>query len=80
VNFRIASTVLKKGAETGLNLKEIGEILFRPDTDIESIVEKLINDARNCTRQMEYGHSEIVDRVLEPDMEGESEEIKYKND
>jgi len=33
---------LKKGAEAGLNLKEIGEILFRPETDIESIVEKLL--------------------------------------
>ena len=34
-NMRISSTLLKKGAEAGLTLQQIGEILCRPDDDDE---------------------------------------------
>lgn len=32
-NMRISSTLLKKGAEAGLTLAQIGQILCRPDDD-----------------------------------------------
>jgi len=35
--MRISSTLLKKGAEAGLNLCQIGKILCRPDCDDEEI-------------------------------------------
>ena len=34
-NMRISSTLLKKGAEAGLTLTQIGQILCRPDEDDE---------------------------------------------
>ena len=34
-NMRISSTLLKKGAEAGLTLAQIGQILYRPDEDDE---------------------------------------------
>ena len=34
-NMRISSTLLKKGAEAGLTLEQIGKILCRPDEDDE---------------------------------------------
>ena len=34
-NMRISSTLLKKGAEAGLTLAQIGQILCRPDEDDE---------------------------------------------
>jgi len=48
-----------------LNPKEIGGIIYRPDTDIESIVEKLISDARSYTHvQLKSGNSEIIENQL----------------
>lgn len=47
MNFKIANVTLQKCAKAGLTLKEIGSILFRPDTDVESTVERLIKEARH---------------------------------
>lgn len=42
-NFRIAGVVLKRGAEKGLSLFDIGQILYRPDEDIRSEIEKILD-------------------------------------
>jgi hypothetical protein len=36
-NMRISATILKKGAEAGLTLAQIGEIICRPDEDDEQL-------------------------------------------
>jgi len=41
-NFRIAETVLKKGATAGLTLYEIGTLLYREDPDFSSPIEEII--------------------------------------
>jgi len=41
-NFRIAETVLKKGATAGLTLFEIGTLLYRDDPDFSSPIEEII--------------------------------------
>jgi len=50
-NIRISSTLLKKGAEAGLTLEQIGKILCRPDEDEEapSILETIVKKARRTT-------------------------------
>lgn len=47
-NIRISTLLLKRGAEAGLNLAQIGQILCRPDDDdsVESLLEKLVIKAR----------------------------------
>lgn len=47
-NIRISTLLLKRGAEAGLNLAQIGQILCRPDEDdsVESLLEKLVTKAR----------------------------------
>jgi len=44
-NMRIAHLVLKKGANKGLTLHEIGSIIARPDFDTKSILEELMTQA-----------------------------------
>lgn len=47
-NMRISGTLLKKGAEAGLTLAQIGMILCRPDEDDSkpSLLEQLVSKAR----------------------------------
>ena len=47
-NLRISTTLLKKGAEAGLNLAQICKILCRPDEDenLPAFLEKIVNKAR----------------------------------
>lgn len=47
-NVRISSTLLKLGAEHGLTLYQIGQILCRPDEDdsLESILERIVKKSR----------------------------------
>jgi hypothetical protein len=49
--FRISQTVLKDAAKIGLNLFQIGEIMFREDEETQSEVEKLVEK----TNEIFYG-------------------------
>ena len=46
-NLKISSLLLKKAANKGLTLSQIGQILCRPDDDEEapSLLEKIVNKA-----------------------------------
>ena len=52
--MRISCTLLKKGAEAGLTLSQIGQILCRPDEDDEqpSLLEQIVRKARMCANMM----------------------------
>jgi hypothetical protein len=44
-NLRITGMLLKKGAESGLSLFDIGSILYRNEDDVPSILEKAVANA-----------------------------------
>ena len=61
-NMRISSTLLKKGAEAGLTLAQIGQILCRPDDDEQpSILEQIVKKARTCANMMAQMQTKIKD-------------------
>ena len=62
-NMRISSTLLKKGAEAGLTLAQIGQILCRPDDDDgqPSILEQIVKKARTCANMMAQMQTKIKD-------------------
>ncbi|EAS04300.2 phosphatidylinositol 3- and 4-kinase family protein (macronuclear) [Tetrahymena thermophila SB210] len=67
--FRIANIVLKKGAQSGLTIKEIGNILYREDSEIESTVEKLIQDAQHYANIcINGGNSDLIKKKIQKDM------------
>ena len=49
-NIKVSTMLLKKAANLGLNLSDIGSILCRPDEDdsLESHLEKIVRQARRC--------------------------------
>ena len=53
-NMRISNILLKKAAEAGLTLANIGQILCRPDDDFDqpSLLEKMVQKARTCADMM----------------------------
>ena len=65
-NMRISSTLLKKGAEAGLTLAQIGQILCRPDEDDEqpSLLEEIVQKARMCANMMAQIQTRIKDSTL----------------
>ena len=65
-NMRITTTLLKKGAEAGLTLAQIGQILCRPDEDDEqpSLLEKMVKRARICSNMMVQHETKITDSNL----------------
>ena len=64
--MRISSTLLKKGAEAGLTLSQIGQILCRPDEDDEqpSLLEQIVRKARMCANMMAQLQTRIKDSNL----------------
>lgn len=64
--MRISCTLLKKGAEAGLNLSQIGQILCRPDEDDEepSLLEQIVRKARMCANMMAQIQTRIKDSNL----------------
>ncbi|KAL4500413.1 hypothetical protein ABPG72_003364 [Tetrahymena utriculariae] len=67
--FRIANIVLKKGAQSGLTIKEIGNILYREESEIESTVEKLIQDAQHYANIcINGGNSDLIKKKIQKDM------------
>lgn len=72
--MRISCTLLKKGAEAGLNLSQIGQILCRPDEDDEqpSLLEQIVRKARMCANMMAQMQTRIKDsnlRLILPTMQ-----------
>lgn len=65
-NMRISSTLLKKGAEAGLSLAQIGQILCRPDEDDEqlSLLEQIVRKARMCANMMAQIQTRIKDSAM----------------
>lgn len=65
-NMRISCTLLKKGAEAGLTLAQIGQILCRPDDDDEqpSLLEQIVKKARACASMMAQIQNRIKDSTL----------------
>lgn len=65
-NMRISSTLLKKGADAGLTLAQIGQILCRPDDDEEqpSLLEQIVKKARVCANMMAQMQTRIKDSQL----------------
>lgn len=65
-NMRISCTLLKKGAEAGLTLSEIGQILCRPDEDETqpSLLEQIVRRARMCANMMAQVETRIKDSNL----------------
>jgi len=49
-NIKISGMLLKKAANLGLTLSDIGTILCRPDEDdsLESHLEKIVKQSRRC--------------------------------
>lgn len=68
-NFRISTTILKKGAEAGLTIKEIGKIIYRDDSDEESTVERLIAEAKHYAAIcVNGGNSDIIKNKIKNDI------------
>ena len=51
-NFRIAETVLKKFALSGLTLHEIGAFMYRDDPEIESPIEGIVKETEEFVETM----------------------------
>lgn len=53
-NMRVSNMLLRKAAEAGLTLAMIGQILCRPDEDMDepSLLEKMVGTARTCADLM----------------------------
>ena len=64
-NIRISTTLLKRAAEQGLTLEQIGQILCRPDEDdtLPSFLEKIVQKARQITdmifKMQKYSDSKL---------------------
>lgn len=65
-NIRITTTLLQKGANQGLNLEQIGQILCRPDEDdtLPSLLERIVDKARLITDMMFKMQGKFVDYKL----------------
>lgn len=83
-NMRISSTLLKKGAEAGLTLAQIGQILCRPDEDDgqPSILEQIVKKARTCGNMLAQMQTKIKDsqlRLILPQTESNDRKHQRRN-
>lgn len=65
-NIRITTILLQKGANQGLTLEQIGQILCRPDEDdtLPSLLERIVEKARLITDMMFKMQAKFVDYKL----------------
>jgi len=77
-NFRIAGTVLKKFANNGLTIHDIGTFMYRDDPEIESAIEGLIKETEDFVETMRSSvFNNIVNKIADNSPKKKSKPVSF---